>query len=170
MGQYGSYEKNVIDAAVGDASLAAALALEAAAAAILTKTFFEPVSISRFGFRPTAAFDYDTQTVEGVLTIYRYPVAGGAGKVALASIPLEDLALVNNVYYVDVANPPVAARGKGRADIDAGEQVVIEISTAATGGAGIAGDFQPFFCFHPRAEVEDNQSMMHDRNADNAVT
>ncbi len=163
MGQYGSYEKNVIDAAVGDASLATALALEAGAAAILTKTFFEPVSVSRFGFRPTVAFDYDTQTVEGVLTIYRYPVAGGAGKVALATIPLEDLALVDNVYYVDVPNPPVVSTRKGKADIDSGEAVVIEISTAATGGGGIAGDFQPFFCFHPRAEVEDNQSKMHDR-------
>jgi hypothetical protein len=163
MGQYGSYEKNVIDAAVGDVSLAAALALEAAAAAILTKTFFEPVSVTRFGFRPTVAFDYNVQTVEGVLTIYRYPVTGGANKVALATIALENLALVDNVYYVDIPNPPVAARRKGKADIDAGEAVVIEITTQAAGGGGIAGDFQPFFCVHHRAEVEDNQSKMHDR-------
>ena len=170
MGQYGSYEKNVIDSAVVDAAQAAAIALEAAAAAILTHTVYEPITVSRFGFRPTVAFDYDTQTAEGVLTIYRYPVAGGAGKVALASIPLEDLALVNNVYYVDVANPAVAARGKGRADIDAGEQVAIEITTQGAGGGAIAGDFQPFYCYHHRAEVEDNQTTMHDRNADNAVT
>jgi hypothetical protein len=162
----------VFDPAVGDASLAAALALEAAAAAILTKTVFEPISVTRFGFRPTVAFDYDTQTVEGVLSLYRYPVAGGAGKVLLASIALEDLAQVDNVYYVDVPNPPVPATMVGgvvtvpprnKADIDAGEAVVVEITTQAAGGGNIAGDFQPFFCYHPRAEVEANQSKMHNR-------
>ena len=40
---------------------------------------------------------------------------------------------------------------------------MVEITTAATGGGGIAGDFQPFVCFNPRAEVADNQSMMFDR-------
>ena len=167
---YGTYDKYVIDSAVVDAAQAAAIALEAAAAAILTHTVYEPITVTRFGFRPTVAFDYDTQTAEGVLTLYRYPVAGGAGKVALATIPLADLALVNDVYYVDVVNPPVAARGKGRADIDAGEQVVVEITTQGAGGGAIAGDFQPFYCFNPRAEVEDNQSDMHDCNADNTIT
>jgi len=170
MGQYGSYQKEVYDAAIGDAALAAAIELEAATGAKLTKTMNEPFVVTRLGFRPTVAFDYDTQTVEGVLTAYRYPVAGGAGKVALASIPLYDAALVNNVYYVDVANPPVAARCMGRAEINAGEQVVLEITTQAAGGGYIAGDFQPFFCGHHKAEVADNQSMMHDCNADNAVS
>ena len=166
---YGTYDKSrrllntIFPGTTGD------LALEAAAAAILDDLQVEPITVTRFGFIPTVAFDYDTQTAEGVLTLYRYPVAGGAGKVALATIPLEDLALIDNVYYVDVDNPPVAARGKGRADIDAGERVVIEITTAATGGGAIAGDFHPFFDFHPRAEVEDNQTTMHDRNADNTI-
>jgi hypothetical protein len=171
MGQYGSYEKNVVDAAVGDASLATAIALEAATGAKLTKTFHEPVTVTRFGYRPTVEFDYDTQTKEGVLTIYRYPVADGTGKVALATIPLRDGALVDNVYYVDVPNPAVAdvkdangvitAPGHNKADIGAGEAVVIEVTTQAAGGGSIAGDFQPYFCFHPRAEVAANQSKMH---------
>jgi hypothetical protein len=167
---YGSYAKKVIDACVGDASLAAALALEAAKAAILTKTMNEPFVVTRFGYRPTVAFNYDTQTAEGVLTIYRYPVAGGVGKVALASIPLKDAAEVNGVYYVDVPNPPVATRKMGRAEINAGEQVVIEITTQGAGGAGIAGDFQPYFCGHPKAEVCANQSEMHNLSDENAVT
>ena len=169
---YGAYDKYVFDAAVGDASLAAALALEAAAGLILTKTVFEPITVTRFGFRPTVPFDYNVQNAKGVLTLYRYPVVGGAGKVALATIALENLDLVDNVYYVDVPNPAVSptvvngvitVRGRNKADINAGEAVVIEISTAATGGGGIAGDFQPFFCWNPRAEVEDNQSKMHNR-------
>lgn len=161
MGQYGSYEKTVFDAAVGDASLAAAIALEAAAAAILTKTMNEPFVATRFGYRPTVAFNYDTQTAEGVLTLYRYPVAGGSGKVALATIALKDAALVDNVYYVDVPNPIDATRKMGKAEINAGEAVVIEITTQAAGGGSIAGDFQPYFCGHPKAEVAANQSKMH---------
>jgi hypothetical protein len=168
-GQYGSYDKSVFDAAAGDDALAAAIALEAGAGAILTKTMNEPFVVTRFGYRPTVAFNYDTLTTQGVLTIYRYPVAAGTNKVALASIPLKDAAVVNGVYYVDVPNPPVAARRKGRAEIDAGELVVIEISTQAVGGTEV-GDFQPFFCGHPKAEVAANQSLMHNLNAENAVT
>jgi hypothetical protein len=160
MGQYGSYEKTVFDAAVGDASLATAIALEAAAGAILTKTMNEPFVVTRFGYRPTVAFNYDTQVTQGVLTIYRYPVAGGTGKVALATIPLQDGALVDNVYYVDVPNPIDPTRKMGKAEINAGEQVVIEISTQAAGGTEV-GDFQPFFCGHPKAEICANQSKMH---------
>jgi hypothetical protein len=169
MGHYGFYDKQVIDAAVVDGALATAIELEAAAAAIFTKTMNEPFVVTRFGYRPTVAFDYDTQTTEGVLTIYRYPVAAGTDKVALASIPLYDAALVDNVYYVDVPNPPVAARKMGRAEINAGELVVIEITTQAVGGTEL-GDFQPFFCGHPKAEVAANQSLMHNCNTDNAVT
>lgn len=169
---YGAYDKYVFDSAVVDGALATAIELEAVAGAIFTKTVNEPITLTRFGFRPTVAFDYDTLATLGVLTLYRYPVAAGTGKVALATINLEDAALVNNVYYVDVASPAVpptkvdgviTVRGRNKADINAGELVVIEITTAATGGASIAGDFQPYVCFHPRAEVEDNQSLMHNR-------
>lgn len=167
---YGSYDKTVFDAAVGDASLATAIALEASAAAILTKTMNEPFVVTRFGYRPTVAFNYDTQTTEGVLTLYRYPVAAGTNKVALATIPLKDGAAINDVHYVDVANPVVAARGKGRAEIDAGELVVIEITTQAAGGTEV-GDFQPFFCGHHKAETALNQaSSVVDCNDDNTVT
>lgn len=160
MSGYGFYKKMVFDAAVGDAALAAAIALEAAPGAILTKTMNEPFVVTRFGYRPTVAFDYNVQTQEGVLTIYRYPVAVGTGKVALASIPLKDAALVDNVYYVDVPNPLDPVRKMGKAEINAGEKVVIEITTQAAGGTEV-GDFQPFFCGHPKAEVAANQSMMH---------
>jgi hypothetical protein len=160
MSGYGFYKKTVFDAAVGDASLAAAIALEAAPGAILTKTMNEPFVVTRFGYRPTVAFDYNVQTTEGVLTIYRYPVAAGTGKVALSSIPLKDAALVDNVYYVDVPNPLDPVRKMGKAEINAGEKVVIEITTQAAGGTEV-GDFQPFFCGYPKAEVAANQSMMH---------
>jgi hypothetical protein len=157
---YGHYQKTVFDSAVGDPALATAIALEAAPGAILSKTMNEPFVVTRFGYRPTVAFNYDTLVTEGVLTLYRYPVAGGTGKVALATIALKDAAPVDNVYYVDVPNPIDPTRKMGKAEINAGEAVVIEITTQAAGGTEV-GDFQPFFCGHPKAEVAANQSKMH---------
>lgn len=151
---YGTYDKQVKHSGLVDQGMAAAIALEAAAGVILRDTQYEPITVTRFGYVPTVAFNYDTLVTEGVLTLYKYPVAAGTGKVALATIPLKDAALVDNIYYVDLDN------ALGKADIKAGEQVVIEITTQAVGGTEV-GDFQPFFCFNPRAEVAANQSKMH---------
>jgi hypothetical protein len=145
------------------------LALTQAAAVILNDLTPEPITVTRFGFVPTVVFAYGTNPTEGVLTLYRYPVAGGTNKVALATIPLKDLAAVDNVYYVDVVNPPVVARGKGRAEIDAGERVVIEVTTQAAGGTG-TGNFQPFYTFHPRDDVQAAQPKMHNYVAYNTIT
>jgi hypothetical protein len=49
-----------------------ALALEAGAAAIWTRNMVIPGQVVYFGFKPTVAFDYATQTAEGKLTLYRY--------------------------------------------------------------------------------------------------
>ena len=154
---YGTYDKHVFDAAVGDASLASALALEAGAAAVLVKTMVEPVTVTRFGFRVMAdTFNYDTLSVLGKLGLYKYP--GGPGdvsnKVKLGEIYLTEGLLAYNVYYVDIDNKLDVA------DIKAGEAVAIHIDTAAVGGTEV-GDFQPFFCANPRAEVVGNQSLMH---------
>lgn len=167
---YGSYAKKVYNSIQAEAGLQTAIALEATAGAKLTVFMEEPFLVTRFGFRPTVLFDYDTQTAEGILTLYRYPEAAGTNKVALATIPLKDGAAAEEVYYVDVANPIVVARKMGRAEINAGEYVVIEITTQAAGGGYIAGDFQPFFAGHHKAEVALNQSKMHDYNVYNTVS
>lgn len=153
---YGTYDRHVVDNAVCDAQRATAIVLEASTGAILTKTVLEPITVSRFGFVPTVAFDYDTLVTEGVLTLYRYPAGVSGSKVALATIALEDDAAVGDIYFVDVDNK------LGYADFNAGDQVVIEITTQAAGGTEV-GDFQPFFTFNPRAEVTANQAKMHNR-------
>lgn len=144
-------------------------ALTQAKASILDDLTPEPITVTRFGFVPTVVFAYGTNPTQGVLTLYRYPVAGGAGKVALATIPLTDLAVVDNVYYVDVVNPPVKTRGKCRAEIDAGERVVIEVTTQAVGDTG-TGNFQPFYTFHPRDDVQASQTKMHNQSTLNTIT
>ena len=98
------------------------------------------------------------------------PVKASGAKVALATINLEDGDLAGYEYVVDVDNLVVAAESpysglqpKGKADLDPGDQVAIEITTQAAGGAGIAGDFQPFFCWHNRAESEENTAKLVNR-------
>ena len=158
---YGTYDKLVTDPGCVVAN-PTAIELEAAAGAILvSRPLMEPITVTRFGYAVTVAFDYDTQTTEGVLTLYRYPLGNASNKVALATIPLQDALAAGRVAFCDVDNPPVAADLKGKADFNAGDIVAIWISTQSVGGTEL-GDFQPYYCWHPRAEVSENQSLMID--------
>lgn len=49
-----------------------AIALEAAAGAIMTRDMFMPGGVLYWGYKPTVTFAYDTQTAEGIMTLYRY--------------------------------------------------------------------------------------------------
>jgi hypothetical protein len=167
---YGTYTRKVVDSANDNHGMAVAIALNAAVGNILTKSAREPMCVERFGFAPTVALDYDTATAKAVLTLYKYPGGVTADKVALATITLEDGDEPGVQYVVDVDNQPVKAAApytgiqpKGMADLDPGDQVGIEITTQGAGGGGIAGTFQPFFCWHERPESEDNMSNLVNR-------
>lgn len=91
-----------------------------------------------------------------------------AGKILLATIELVDGAAVGWNYFCDVDNLPVKAavpyQGvafKGVADFDPGDVVAIETKVMANGGTE-SGNFQPYFCTHPRAEATQNCPMMVD--------
>ena len=159
MGHYGFYDKQVVDPGAVVANPTAIVLEAAAGVKLASRPLMEPITVTRFGYAVTVAFDYDTQTTEGILTLYRYPLGNAANKVALDTIVLQDALAAGTVAYSDVPNPPVAADKKGKADFNAGDIVAIWVSTQAAGGTEV-GDFQPYFCFHPRAEVEANQSLM----------
>ena len=82
-------ELHVLNGAIGDASLAAAVNLNAAANTVaLLKTMELPGSVLYWGFRVTTAFAASTTVTPGLLTLYRYTKtiqtavlgnAGGAG-------------------------------------------------------------------------------------------
>jgi hypothetical protein len=206
-----------------------ALALEAGAGAIMTRDMFMPGAVLYWGYKPTVTFNYDTQTVEGILTLYRYTKtiqtavlgnAAGTGYAvgdllsvtqAGASGGILRVASVNAglVVTVEIVNAGINYRGAANlatvalngggdnaftvtitdkkaldtmvlvngsilgkqymrrvpvtiGDVSptpappnsykAGEQVVIEITTAATGGQSIAGDFQPILIIQNRGE------------------
>ena len=166
---YGTDDRQVVDLANDDAALATAIILEAATGAKLTKTVVEPITVTRFGFRPTVTFNYDTLTTKGVLTLYKYPAGNSGNKVALATINLEHGDLAGTQYYVNVDNKVVKATSpatgvapRAGADFQAGDQVVIEVTTQAAGGTEV-GDYQPFFCFTPRPEPHTMQDLVVDR-------
>jgi hypothetical protein len=80
-------ELHVINGAIGDASLAAAVNINAAANTVaLLKTMELPGSVLYWGFRVSTAFDVHDVVTPGLLTLYRYTktiqtaiVGGGAG-------------------------------------------------------------------------------------------
>ncbi|CAO0823786.1 hypothetical protein DFAR_3900012 [Desulfarculales bacterium] len=156
---------HVINRANSDAERATAIALEASTGAILTKTMEVPGMAMAFGFIPTVLFNYDTQTVKGVLKLYKYPLGVEGNKVLLGTINLEDGDLVGKFYKCRISSKvpytsPIAAPG---AKYNAGDQLVIVVATAATGGGYIAGDFQPVVLFSNRGEADNNQAMVVDR-------
>jgi hypothetical protein len=152
---YGSYEKALIlNQANNDASLATAIALEAGAAVKSTWSIIEPMTVTRFGIQVTVAFNYDTQTVLGILKLKKYVVYGSsAGEVELASIELTHGLAAGSVVYVDVDN------ALGVANLKAGEQLVAEVTTAGVGGTE-TGDYTIFVAGNPRPEVAANQAYM----------
>jgi hypothetical protein len=79
-------ELHVLNGAIGDAALAAAVNLNAAANTVaLLKTMEVPGSVLYWGFRVTTAFAASTTVTPGLLTLYRYTktiqtaVLGNAG-------------------------------------------------------------------------------------------
>ena len=170
MGQYGSYEKQVISKALAVAE-PTGINMNAAAntVAFLSRPFYEPACVTRFGYQVTTAFVYGTTPTEGVLTLYRYPGGDASAKIALGTIVLQDALAANAVAYADVDNAYVPAtyvdgvltvRARNKADLDVGDVVATWVTTMANGGTE-TGVYQPYICVHPRAEVEDNQALMH---------
>jgi hypothetical protein len=78
-------ELHVVNGAIGDASLATAINLNAVTGAKLVKTVELPGSVLYWGFRVSTAFHASTTVTPGLLTLYRYTktiqtaVLGNAG-------------------------------------------------------------------------------------------
>ena len=91
-----------------------------------------------------------------------------AYKVLLASITLTNGDKVGFEYVCDVDNkaqkavaPYTGVKSRGVADLVPGDQVAIEILVLAAGS--VSGTFQPFFCWHNRAESENVMARLVNR-------
>jgi hypothetical protein len=73
---------------------------------------------------------------------------------SLDTMQLENGAILGKLYMRRVPNAisDVSPSGAPPASYKAGEQLVVEITTAATGGVAIAGDFQPIIIVQNRGE------------------
>jgi len=153
-----------IDAAIGDASLATHIALEAAAGEILAKTMNTPGFARAFGFRPTLAFNYDTMVTQGVLTLYKYPAGVANNKVALGIIALVQGDVAGKIYFTRVSNIPALTVPPSQppANYEAGDALAVWISTQGVGGTE-TGEFQPIIWVSDRGENIPNQGQLVNR-------
>jgi hypothetical protein len=97
-----------------------------------------------------------------------------AYKVLLATITLTNGDAVGFEYVCDVDNklvkavaPYTGVSDKGVADIEPGDQVAIEVLSLAAGS--VSGTYQPFFCWHSRAESEDVMPYLVNRTPEKAA-
>lgn len=134
---YALSDKLVYDGTIGTAARATAAILEAATGAI-TGFLWDvntPMEVVRLCTKVTVAFDYNVQTVEGILTFYkRITYASDTGRVTLGNVRLIHGTPIGAVLYVDI-NPHKCL---------VGEQIIAEISVAGVGGTEV-GDHAPFF-------------------------
>jgi hypothetical protein len=147
---YGTYD-DVLWGHLGniDALASSDIALEVAAGdTSFIWTTYVPCRVKYFGFLVTVAFDYDTQTTEGIVALdKRVTPLSDTGRVEVCRIDLEDAMAVGDVRFVKPPNT--------NADMEPGDQLVVEVVTQAVGGTEV-GDWVPFVVFYPRAEVPAN--------------
>lgn len=112
----------------------------------------EPITITRIGVIATVAYDYDTQTAEGQVSVDRRVAYGSdVGRVELGVIKQLDATPAGTVIKLDI-NP---------VDLDVGDQVILEAKVLAAGGTEV-GDWKGFFCYHHRASTTENQAEQTD--------
>ena len=129
-------------------ALPIASALEEAAADIgLAYTVVTPITVTRFGVTATVAFDYDTETTEGVVALDRRVLYGSdTGRTEIDTVAMTDGTALGKSIYVNCSE-----------DCDVGDQLVLEIKTAAAGGTEV-GDWIGWFCYTPRGSSDANQA------------
>ena len=151
---YGTYDRDIHVFQNATSALDAVHALEVAAGDLgLAFDVLEPITITRIGIIATVTFAYDTQTAEANVSVDRRIAYGSdTGRVELGVIKLLDATPAGTVIKKDFNS----------VDLDVGDQVILEAKVAGTGGAGIAGDWKGFICYHHSAETTANQSEQTD--------
>lgn len=133
------------------AAYATAIAVEAAAANITGAVWdvVDPIVVVRGMVQVTVAFNYDTQTAEGIVKFFKRVTYGSdTDRVELCAIRLIHGTAAGKYLYAP-CNKVIAVTG---------EQIVAAITTAGTGGGSIAGDFQPMFAYYPAGESTPNNT------------
>jgi hypothetical protein len=102
------------------------------------------MEVVRIQLLVTVTLDYNVQTAEGVVTFYKRVTYGSnTGRVALGTVKLKGGTLAGQRLFRDIQPHKVTP----------GQQIVAAITTAATGGGAIAGDFLPEFLAYSVPEM-----------------
>ena len=163
---YGSYSKLVIDSGGAIAAPTAinmsANAANAQANVFTSRPLAEPITVTRFGVQVVTALVYGTGKTAANLVLYKYPGGNISAAVLLQTLELPACA-ANSVCFADVKNAPadVSPAPATPNDCDAGDVLAIVMNANAAGGS-LAGTYQPYITFNPRAEVAKNQALMID--------
>lgn len=145
--------RQVLHSGMANSGFATAIALEGAAANITGGVWdvMTPCKVIRLQVLVTVAFDYATQTAEGVVSFYKRITYGSdTGRVLLGAVRLIHGTAAGQRLYVDINGHKCLV----------GQQIVAAISTAATGGGGIAGDFLPEVVVQNDYETAVNMPLM----------
>lgn len=149
MGSEGMSDKHLYHSGVADAGFATAIALEAATGNITGGLWSPgtPTKVTRVQVLVTVAFDYNVQTVEGIVTFFKRVTFGSdTGRVSLGTVRLINAAPAGARLYKDISPHMIVP----------GQQIIAAITTAATGGGAIAGDFLPEVEHYPSPEMPAN--------------
>lgn len=147
---YGTYDHNIwLHEANQENAAGVDLALEVATGdTTFTWMIYWPCVVLKFGYLVTVAFDYDTQTVEGVVALDKRVTFGSeTGRVEVCRIDLEDGLAIGGRFV----RPPST-----NYLCQPGDQLVVEVITQAAGGGSIAGDWVPFVLLAAHDEVPGN--------------
>ena len=148
---YGTYQKSQHLFEIPDTGGPFIAALEVS---VGVKAYFyvlTPIEVKEFIIDPYVAFNYDTQTVEAIVKLRKYPKYGDTGNVV-------DIAHIHLTHGTAISAPLKTSKmdSEAYAKCDPGSVIVLQVTTAGTGGASIAGDWKAGFTYHDRGEVKGN--------------
>ena len=134
-----------------DANELTAINVSAATGAVTNAiwTLHDGYSVQRFKVQITTAVAYDTPTALAIVKLMRRVTFGtDTGAVELGRITIPDGAVAGDCYYIDI--PPDQNSASG--DCMAGNQLLINVHQAGTGGAALAGAYRAIVEGGPRTE------------------
>lgn len=127
-------QTDVLISSLCDAAQETPIALTAAAVDQFVFTILEPVTVAIFRLLITTLINYDTLTQAAIVALdHRITYASETGRVELGTITIPDAAPAGEQIYT-VITPT---------DLERGDQLVVEVTQAGTGGASIAGAWLP---------------------------
>jgi hypothetical protein len=140
---YGAYDRFAVMSCMSDAGQETAIALEAAIGDKFVFTVLEACVVFEFRCLATVTMNYDTQTAACMVSLDKRPAYGSdTNRTELGVLTIPNGLAAGKAVYKKITPEKLLP----------GQQVVVEVKQAGTGGAGIAGDWRPVLISAPVPE------------------